>query len=114
PQNRDFGDITPYGLVWGIVALLLGWSPPQTIAWSANPLLVAGGILLLFKRNAAAVGLGIAAALAGLSTWALVNEQMQLLVGYYLWQGSLITFALVALAVWWWESRPEEAVAATI
>src|SRR5262245_29068851 len=75
PQARDFGDITPYGVVLGVVALLLGWVPPLTIPWSANLLLPAGWILLLCRRSTAGLGLGIAAALAGLSTWAFVDEQ---------------------------------------
>jgi hypothetical protein len=31
----------------GIVTLALGWLPPYTVAWSANPLLVLGWLLLL-------------------------------------------------------------------
>jgi hypothetical protein len=46
-----------------------------------------------------------AAALAGLSTWSLLPEREQLLVGSYLWQASLIVFALGALAIWFWEPR---------
>ena len=110
PQSRDFGDITPYGVVLGIITLLLGWIPPLTIPWSANILLLAGWILLLCKRNAVGLGVALAAALAGLSIWAFVNEQMQLRLGYYLWQGSLVAFALGALGIWLWEPRKENAV----
>ena len=94
----------------GIEILLAGWRPPLTIPWSANLLLLGGWILLLCRKNAVAVGFGIAAALvglAGLSTWELLPEREQLLVGSYLWQASLIVFALGALAIWFWEPRNE-------
>src|SRR5262245_33864078 len=38
PATRDFGDITPYGTVPGIVALLFGSMSETIVAWSANPL----------------------------------------------------------------------------
>jgi hypothetical protein len=111
PQNRDFGDITPYGVVLGIVTLLVGWmNPSLIIPWSANPMLLAGWILLLCKRTAIGLGFGLAATLAGLSTWVFIDEQMQLLLGYYLWQGSLVAFALGALGIWLWEPRKEKTI----
>ena len=97
----------------GVEILLAGWRPPLTIPWSANLLLLGGWILLLCRKNAVAVGFGIAAALvglvglAGLSTWELLPERAQLLVGSYLWQASLIVFALGALVIWFWEARNE-------
>ena len=112
PQNRDFGDITPYGVVLGIVTLLVGGMTPKLfIPWSANLLLVVGWILLWLRKTAVGLGFGIAATLAGLSTWALVDEQMQLLRGYYLWQASLVVFALGALGIWLWEPRNEKTIA---
>src|SRR5262249_10235393 len=91
----------------GVEVLLAGWPPPRIIPWSANLLLLGGWILLLCRKNAVALGFGIAAAWAGLSTWALLPERTQLLVGSYLWQASLIVFALGALAIWFWEPRKE-------
>jgi len=96
-----------YVEVLGVEILLAGWRPPLTIPWSANLLLLGGWILLLCRKNAVALGFGIAAAWAGLSTWALLPERTQLLVGSYLWQASLIVFALGALAIWFWEPRNE-------
>jgi hypothetical protein len=94
----------------GVEILLAGWRPPLTIPWSANLLLLGGWILLLCRKNAVALGFGIAAALAGLaglSIWELLPEWEQWLVGSYLWQASLIVFALGALAIWFWEPRNE-------
>ncbi len=94
----------------GVEVLLAGWRSPLIIPWSANLLLLSGWILLLCRKNALALGFGIAAALAGLvglNTWALLPEREQLLVGSYLWQASLIVFALGALAIWFWEPRNE-------
>ena len=96
-----------YEEVLGVDILLTGWRPPLTVPWSANLLLLGGWILLLCRKNAVALGFGIAAAWAGLSTWALLPERTQLLVGSYLWQASLIVFALGALAIWFWEPRNE-------
>jgi hypothetical protein len=89
--------------VLGVEALLAGWPPPRIIPWSANILLLVGWLLLLCKKNAVGLGLGVAAVLAGLNTGALLPERTQLLVGSYLWQASLIAFALSALAIWFWE-----------
>lgn len=94
----------------GVEVLLAGWPPPRIIPWSANLLLLGGWILLLCRKNAVALGFGIAAALAGLaglSIWELLPEWEQWLVGSYLWQASLIVFALGALAIWFWEPRNE-------
>ena len=93
--------------VLGVEILLTGWRTPLIIPWSANLLLLGGWILLLCRKNAVALGVGIAAAWAGLSTWAILPERTQLLVGSYLWQASLIVFALGALAIWFWEPRNE-------
>lgn len=91
------------GTLPGFGALLLGWIPPLTIPWSANGLLVTGAIFLLFKQWGVAACLGSAAALAGLSTWAFAFSFQELLVGYYLWQGSLLSFAGGTLALWYWQ-----------
>ena len=99
-----------YEEVLGVEILLAGWRPPLTVPWSANLLLLGGWILLLGRKNAVALGFGIAAALvglAGLSTWEHLPERAQLLVGSYLWLASLIAFALSALAIWFWEPRKE-------
>src|SRR3954451_11105784 len=59
------------GTLPGWETLLFGWVPPLTIPWSANLLLLLGWILLLRRRSRGALVLGVAAALAGLTTLAL-------------------------------------------
>jgi hypothetical protein len=74
PPPRDIGDIRIFGDLdpeagthIGLVALLVGWLPPWTMAWSANLCLLLGWILLLCRCNRVALGCGAAAALLGLS-----------------------------------------------
>ena len=83
----------------GVETLLEGWHPPLIIPWSANILLLIGWILLLCKKNTAALSFGGGAVLAGLRAWAFSGVWKQLLLGYYLWQASLVMFALGALAI---------------
>jgi hypothetical protein len=104
PPARDVGDLRFFpdvqaGPQLGITALALGWSPPWTIPWTANAVLLVGAILLALKRNGAALYCGIAAALLGFGTWALFpfdDKLIRLLVGYYLWQASLLALAVAA------------------
>jgi hypothetical protein len=104
---RDYGDITLIPESWynplpGVGALVLGCVPPLIIPWSANLLLLVGWVLLLCNKNTVALGFGVAAALVGSSTWVFSSVWKQLLVGYYLWQASLIAFALGALVLRLW------------
>jgi hypothetical protein len=81
--------------VRGIQALLFGWLPPFTLAWSANLLLAVGWVLTLFRRTrAVAAVLGVLAAAAGATTLAFGPPITGLHLGYYLWQTSLTTFAV--------------------
>ena len=91
------------GTLPGWATLLLGWPPPLTLPWIANPLLLVGCILLLWGRNRLAAYFGTAAALAGLTTWLFASGWKAILSGYYLWQGSLAAFALGALAIYFCE-----------
>lgn len=91
------------GTLPGFVTLLLGCVPPLTVPWSANLLLVVGWVLLLCNKTKAALDLGVAAALLGLTTWLFSFEWKELLVGYYLWQSSLLSFALGTLAIRIWQ-----------
>lgn len=75
--------------------MLAGWLIAP-VAWLASPLLVAGVICLLCKRAKTAAALGALAALTGLTAWWSV-EAADLLLGAYLWQASLTSFALAAL-----------------
>jgi hypothetical protein len=94
------------GSPFGYTALLCGWIPPFTLAWSANIAFVTGCVLLLCRRYYAASTAGWVAAVLGLTTWALVafREIPYLLPGYYLWQASLITLATGARSL----SRPTD------
>lgn len=95
------------GTLPGLGALLLGWIPPLCIPWSANLLLLVGWVVLLCGRYRTALLLGVAASLAGLTTlgyWATMQWE-NLLIGYYLWQASLLLLALGA----WNLSRNKEA-----
>jgi hypothetical protein len=83
----------------GFEALLTGWHRPLIIPWSANILLLIGWVLLLCRKVNGALLFGIAGVVAGLSTWAFSDYFEQLLVGYYLWQASLIAFAVGALTI---------------
>lgn len=75
----------------GWVALVLGWIPPYCVPWSANLLLVVGWIFLLCRRFKTAAWLGGVGALVALTTWG--YDFPHLLVGYYLWQASLVALA---------------------
>jgi hypothetical protein len=108
-RAHDFGeiDLTPdiAGEHLGIGALLLGWVPPWTLAWLANPLLLAAWVLLMTRNPRLSLCTGVLAALAGLTTWNLFTlfdgyRVQSLLVGYYLWQASLTAIALGAVVVW--------------
>ena len=93
----------------GLEALLLGWVPPFTIPWSANIVLLLGFILFLQRKPRSAWYCGAAASLLGITTLlpsALAQVALILplpplnalppLKGYFLWQGSLISFAVIA------------------
>ena len=89
------------GTVPGLAALLFGWATYTCIPWSANVLLLAGVIALLQQRYKGAIVLSWAAVVAGLTTplyW-LVGMFQKLLVGYYCWQASLLSFAVGTLIV---------------
>ena len=85
----------------GLSALLLGWLPPYTIAWSANIPFLVGCVLFLMGRYRPAAYAGWAASALGLTTWALVinREIPYLLPGYYLWQASFVVLAVGARAL---------------
>lgn len=89
--------VASMGSPQGMIALFPGWIPPYSIPWSANLLLLAGWLLLLFGRFRTAACLGSLGAIVALTTWNF--DFPQLLAGYYLWQASLLAFALGAVAL---------------
>ena len=82
------------GTVTGIATLLLGWSTEYCLPWSANIFLLAVWILFVRKRGITALCFGVCAALLGFTTLVYSSDWEGLLVGYYLWQTSLIVFVV--------------------
>jgi hypothetical protein len=78
----------------GWFALFMGVFEP--LPWSANLFFFVGWGCVLTRQSGGALGCGVLAVLTGLTSCGFVRE---LLVGYYLWQASLVTLALGA---WLW------------
>jgi hypothetical protein len=93
--------------VSGWVVLAFGWLlgllyPPTFILWSANFLLLGGWIAYGRGRFGRAAACGATAAVAGFAAFAMPRSEVErLLLGYYLWQASLVCFALVSAWRWW-------------
>jgi hypothetical protein len=91
-SDLDFKDGSPIGLV----VLLFGWTGGNNgLPWSANVVLALGMLFLLLGRLRLAAVAGAVASLLGLTTW-WVLRYSPLLVGYYLWQASLLLLAVGA------------------
>jgi hypothetical protein len=109
------GDTVRFGAPTGLVALLLGWLPPFCIPWLANPIWLFGMIGLSRGKYWAACALGVAASLLGLTTllffspmagltgflldgWSLKLWQRagHAMLGFYLWQASLLALPMGA------------------
>jgi hypothetical protein len=83
------------GWHFGLLILLFGWGwGKNLVPWSANLLLVLGLICLGRKRFRAAFWLGILASILGLTTWSLRRHTP--MIGYYVWQASLLMMAISA------------------
>jgi hypothetical protein len=96
PVANDGGGAADYriGVMLGFLALAFGWIPPSTIPWSANILVLVGWLFFWRRELTAAMWFGVAAAIAGLTAPWLSDASMgRLLIGYYLWQASLLLFA---------------------
>jgi hypothetical protein len=84
------------GSPWGLEILLLGWGGRNNgIPWAANVFLLFGLAMFRARWFRTAFVLGIIASLLGLTTWWVWGFR-SLLVGYYLWQASLIVLAVGA------------------
>jgi hypothetical protein len=79
---------------WGWLDLLFGWLSGHP-AWFANPTLVVALLLLRIGWRSSAAAAGILAFSLGLTTCATFEIQ-QLHMGYYIWQVSLLSFAIGA------------------
>jgi hypothetical protein len=90
------GDTIRFGSPLGLTALALGWLPPFTVAWAANPVWLFGIIGLLRGKDTTALICGCAASLLGLATLVFAppfGAREHPLAGYYLWQASLVSLA---------------------
>ncbi|MEM0914194.1 MAG: hypothetical protein AAGK09_06235 [Planctomycetota bacterium] len=91
----------------GWAALAYGWVAMHP-AWLANPLWLAGLIVLLCKRYLAAAILATLGLLLALSSFSLVGGKMwtgdlsitALSAGYYVWLASQVILAGGAFALW--------------
>lgn len=92
----------------GVVALLLGWSLglpgtnfsagfPSCIPWSANWFLFVGWGFVLANRFKTAAWLGAVASVLAATTWA--TALPHLLLGYYLWQSSMLVLLIGAFGL---------------
>jgi hypothetical protein len=85
-SDLDFKNGSPIGLI----VLLFGWTGGNNgIPWSANVFLALGLFCLWIGQYRRALALGIIANVLGLMTW-WVLRYYPLLIGYYLWQSSLL------------------------
>jgi hypothetical protein len=76
----------------GLECLELGWLIPQH--WTANIFLLVGMICLGTGRSRWALVLGILAVSASASMMIVVSEPDELRSGYWLWAGSMCSFAV--------------------
>lgn len=91
------GDTIRFGSPLGLMALMLGWLPPFTIAWAANPVWLFGVIGLLRGKHTTALICGCAASVLGLATLVFappIGAREHPLAGYYLWEASLVSLAV--------------------
>jgi hypothetical protein len=82
-------------LGWDV--LLFGWCPRRTaLAWAANILILVSLILLCVGWTRAALTWSSLAVLSSLTTWLfrVSGDLLELHVGYWLWQLSLLLFTL--------------------
>ena len=88
----------PAGTYPGFGALLLGWIPPYTISWLANPLFFIASILLVVQRFRGASWFGGAATILAFTTIGFVplGKFSHLLPGYVLWQAAMIALLVGA------------------
>lgn len=96
PIGEDqFPDIDK-GQIAGLGILLFGWGGGNNgVPWSANVFFAFGIACLWSKWFHAALWSGILATLLGLTTW-WVRRYDTLMIGYYLWQASLLALAVGA------------------
>ena len=81
---------------FGLAILLFGWSGSNNgVPWSANVFWLAGIFSLFFGRFRVAIVVGAIATLLGLTTW-WARGYDTMLIGYYVWQVSLVLLPVVA------------------
>jgi hypothetical protein len=96
--DPGFPDIEA-GWHFGLSILLFGWNGGNNgVPWSANVLLAFGIACLWSRWFRAAFWLGILASMLGLTTW-WVRRYDTLMIGYFVWQASLLVLAGGAVIV---------------
>jgi hypothetical protein len=90
----------PYGAAPGLFILLFGWAGHTIIPWLANICLLAALVWWLNDDEGPAWVWSRLAVVLSLSSWfyAWPFNHEPLLVGYYLWQSSIL---LLAASAWW-------------
>jgi hypothetical protein len=91
----------PAGTYPGLGALLLGWIPPYTVSWFANPLFFVAWILLAVRRFRVASWFGGAATLSAVTTIGFIplGKFSHLLPGFVLWQAAMIALLVGAASL---------------
>jgi hypothetical protein len=102
----DLGKGVVGGIVWGYVALVMGYLIP--VPWSANFFLLAGWICFLYRWTRAAIVLGFIAIGCGLTMFLIVPEGLR--VGYYVWQTSFVVFTAGVCADAWMNRKEWQAI----
>jgi hypothetical protein len=94
--------------ILGFGLLALGWLPsPMILPWLANAFLLVGLILLWRGRFKSALISGCLAAILGFTTWFFIDPGQDaaclhdVMIGYFLWQASLLVFALGTGLIAW-------------
>ncbi len=92
----------PLRPVPGAFALMMGWFPPYTIAWSANLFLLVGISAYARRATKLAMRCGFLALGTSLTTICIpfFQHPIQLADGYYVWQLSILFFAAAAWSTW--------------
>jgi hypothetical protein len=83
------------GWHFGLTILLFGWDRGNFWPWSANVFLALGLICLWRKRLRTASWLGVLGSALGLTAW-WVRRHNTLMIGYYVWQASLLVLTVGA------------------
>ena len=88
----------------GWKCLAWGWVPPFTVPWLANLFLLLGLVGLSLGWAGVSLTYSVIASLLALTLW---GYRQPLLIGYYLWQASMLALVVFAFAAKRLESRSD-------